>query len=150
MFDRLRSNHLAHIGIVFLISISCFWFEKKNGGSTFKPGLIQLIAPIQHMSSYLGETFEGVVSGVASFGFWVETIAHKCEGLVSLLSLMDFDEFRYMEEDYCLIGKRSGKTIRMGDKVEICVVAANLDKRQLDYELVVAGGAPNKKRKKQP
>ncbi len=54
MFDRLRSNHLAHIGIVFLISISCFWFEKKNGGSTFKTGLIQLIAPIQHMSSYLG------------------------------------------------------------------------------------------------
>jgi rod shape-determining protein MreC len=54
MFDRLRSNHLAHVGIVFLISISCFWFEKKNGISTFKTGLIQLIAPIQHMSSYLG------------------------------------------------------------------------------------------------
>jgi len=103
---------------------------------------------LEYMSNYLGETFEGVVSGVASFGFWVETIAHKCEGLVSLLSLIDYDEFRYMEEDYCLIGKRSGKTIRMGDKVEICVVAANLDKRQLDYELVVVGGTPSKKRKK--
>lgn len=105
---------------------------------------------VEYMSNYLGETFEGVVSGVASFGFWVETIAHKCEGLVSLLSLVDFDDFRYMEEDYCLIGKRSGKTIRMGDKVEIYVVAANLDKRQLDYEMVVAGVVPNKKRKKQP
>lgn len=103
---------------------------------------------VEYMSNYLGETFEGVVSGVASFGFWVETIAHKCEGLVSLLSLTDYDEFRFMEEDYCLIGKRSGKTIRMGDKVEICVVAANLDKRQLDYELVVAGATPNKNKKK--
>lgn len=103
---------------------------------------------VEYMSNYLGETFEGVVSGVASFGFWVETIAHKCEGLVSLLSLTDYDEFRFMEEDYCLIGKRSGKTIRMGDKVEICVVAANLDKRQLDYELVVAGATPKKNKKK--
>jgi ribonuclease R len=92
---------------------------------------------VEYMSQFLGEEFEGVVSGVASFGFWVETIAHKCEGLVSLFSLSDFDDFRHNEEDYCLVGKRSGRTFRMGDKVTIKVVAANLDKRQLDYELVL-------------
>jgi rod shape-determining protein MreC len=54
MFDRLKSNNLAHVGIIFLISISCFWFEKKNGESTFKTGLMDLIAPAQHMSTYLG------------------------------------------------------------------------------------------------
>lgn len=103
---------------------------------------------VEYMSGFLGETFDGVVSGVASFGFWVETVAHKCEGLVSLLSLLDFDDFRYMEEDYCLIGKRSGQTIRMGDKVQICVVAANLEKRQLDYELVRNNMPVSKKSKK--
>lgn len=92
---------------------------------------------VEYMSQFLGEEFEAVVSGVASFGFWVETIAHKCEGLVSLFSLSDFDDFRHIEEDYCLVGKRSGRTFRMGDKVTIKVVAANLDKRQLDYELVL-------------
>lgn len=92
---------------------------------------------VEYMSQYLGEEFDGVVSGVASFGFWVETIEHKCEGLVSLFSLSDFDEFLYNEEDYCLVGKRSGKLFRMGDKVKIKVIAANLDKRQLDYELVL-------------
>lgn len=92
---------------------------------------------VEYMSQFLGEEFEGVVSGVASFGFWVETIAHKCEGLVSLFSLSDFDDFRHMEEDYCLVGRRSGRTFRMGDKVTIKVVAANLEKRQLDYELVL-------------
>jgi ribonuclease R len=92
---------------------------------------------VEYMSQFLGEEFPGVVSGVASFGVWVETIEHKCEGLVSLFSLSDFDDFRHNEEDYCLVGKRSGKSFRMGDKVTIKVVAANLEKRQLDYELVL-------------
>jgi len=94
---------------------------------------------VEYMSGYLGEEFPGVVSGVAAFGFWVETIEHKCEGLVSLYSLVDLDDFRYVEEDYCLVGKRSGRSFRIGDKVNIRVIAANLEKRQLDYELVIRG-----------
>lgn len=101
---------------------------------------------VEYMANFLGEEFEGVVSGVASFGFWAETIEHKCEGLVSLLSLIDYDEFRLLEEDYCLVGKRSGKTIRMGDKVMIRVVAANLEKRQLDYELVLTDAKRDEKK----
>ncbi|OSZ79784.1 ribonuclease R [Chitinophagaceae bacterium IBVUCB2] len=94
---------------------------------------------VQYMKNYLGEEFEGVISGVASFGFWVETVEHKCEGLVSVNSLLEYDEFRHVETDYCLVGQRSGKKFRMGDKVMIKVVAANLTKRQLDYEWVVSG-----------
>jgi ribonuclease R len=94
---------------------------------------------VQYMKNYLGEEFEGVISGVASFGFWVETVEHKCEGLVSINSLLEYDEFRHIETDYCLSGQRSGKKFRMGDKVWIKVVAANLTKRQLDYEWVIAG-----------
>lgn len=93
---------------------------------------------VQYMKNYLGEDFEGVISGVASFGFWVETIEHKCEGLISVNSLLEYDEFRHVETDYCLVGQRSGKKFSMGDKVTIKVVAANLTKRQLDYEWVVA------------
>lgn len=91
------------------------------------------------MKNYLGEDFEGVISGVASFGFWVETVEHKCEGLVSVNSLLEYDEFRHVESDYCLVGNRSGKKFRMGDKVTIKVVAANLTRRQLDYEWVING-----------
>ena len=91
------------------------------------------------MNHYHGDAFDGVISGVARFGFWVETIEHKCEGLVSVNSLLEYDEFRHVETDYCLVGQRSGKKFRMGDKVKIKVVAANLTKRQLDYEWVVTG-----------
>ncbi len=111
---------------------------------------------VQYMKNYLGENFEGVISGVASFGFWVETVAHKCEGLVSVNSLLEYDEFRHVESDYCLVGQRSGRKFRMGDKVWIKVVAANLTKRQLDYEWVIGdelgaeieAGANEKKKKK--
>lgn len=91
---------------------------------------------VEYMRDYVGDTFEGVVSGVSSFGFWVETVAHKCEGLVSIVGLSEFDDFRHIESDYSLVGKRSGRTFKMGDKVFIKVIAANLDKRQLDYEWV--------------
>ncbi len=96
---------------------------------------------VEYMQDFLGEEFPGVISGVASFGFWVETIEHKCEGLVSINSLLEYDDFRLVESDYSLTGRRSGRQFRMGDKVTIKVVAANLTKRQLDYEWVIAATA---------
>lgn len=93
---------------------------------------------VEYMRNFLGEEFEGVISGVSGFGFWVETVEHKCEGLVSLTSLAEFDDFGLLEGDYSLVGRRSGRKFRMGDKVRIKVVAANLTKRQLDYEWVIA------------
>ncbi len=92
---------------------------------------------VEFMKQFVGEEFDAVVSGVASFGFWAETVEYKCEGLVSVQSLLDYDDFRHMEEDYALVGRRSGRSFRMGDKVRVKLVAANLTKRQLDYEWVL-------------
>jgi ribonuclease R len=103
--------------------------EAERAGNKYKQ--------VEYLMNFLGDEFDGVISGVASFGFWVETVEHKCEGLVSITSLGDYDEFRHIETDYMLAGRRSGRTFRMGDKVRIRVVAANLEKRQLDYEWVI-------------
>ncbi|HCL83333.1 MAG TPA: ribonuclease R, partial [Chitinophagaceae bacterium] len=92
---------------------------------------------VEYMKEFVGDVFEGVISGVAAFGFWVETVEQKCEGLVSLNSLMEYDDFRLIEGEYALVGKRSGRRFRMGDKVTIKVISANLAKRQLDYEWVL-------------
>ncbi len=91
---------------------------------------------VEYMKQFLGEEFEGIISGVSQFGFWVETVLHKCEGLVSVKDLSDYDDFRQDEANYALVGMRTGKTFRMGDHVIIKVISANLDKRQLDYEWV--------------
>jgi ribonuclease R len=56
---------------------------------------------------------------------------------VSVQSLLEYDDFRHIETDYALVGRRSGRSFRMGDKVRVKLVAANLSKRQLDYEWVL-------------
>ena len=50
------------------------------------------------------------------------------------MSLSDFDDFRLVESEYSLVGRRSGRIFKMGDKVTVTLVAANLEKRQLDFE----------------
>jgi ribonuclease R len=89
------------------------------------------------MQQHVGEEFDAVISGVAAFGFWAQTIPHKCEGLISLNNLLDLDEFKFVEEEYALVGKRSRLKFQMGNTVRIKVAAANLSKRQLDFELMI-------------
>lgn len=110
---------------------------------------------VEFMIDRIGDEFDAVISGVASFGFWAETVETKCEGLVSINSLFDYDDFRYIESDYCLSGRRSGRVFRMGDKVRVRLLSANLGKRQLDYEWL-PGNQPadqetaERKKKKKP
>ncbi|MEO8116409.1 MAG: ribonuclease R [Bacteroidota bacterium] len=89
---------------------------------------------VEFMQEYLGEEFEAVVSGVASFGIFAETTAHKCEGMIPMSGLQDYDDFSMLQNEYCIVGKNSGKKFRIGDEIRIKVIAANLEKRQLDYE----------------
>ena len=91
---------------------------------------------VQFMSNYIGEEFDAIVSGVSKLGFWAETVDHLCEGLISITGLAAHDSFKHSESDYALIGMRTGIKFTMGDKVRIKVIAANIDKRQLDYEWV--------------
>lgn len=99
---------------------------------------------VEFMKQFLGHTFEGVISGVSSFGFWVETVEHKCEGLISITTLSRIDDFRLVESSYSLVGLRSGRKFSMGDKITIKVVAANLEKRQLDYEWEASSSVSSK------
>ncbi len=90
---------------------------------------------VEYMQGFVGEDFEAVISGVASFGFWAETVAHKCEGLVGMQDLSDIDNFVYFETEHCLVGRGTGIRFQIGDKLRIRVLSANLDKRQIDFEL---------------
>ena len=102
--------------------------EAERAGNKYKQ--------VEFMQKYLGEEFDGIISGVAAFGFFVETVLHKCEGMVTTRDLSEYDDFRLDETDYALVGLRTKQKFRMGDIVRIKVVAANLSKRQLDYEWV--------------
>jgi len=91
---------------------------------------------VEYMQDFVGDEFEAVISGVASFGFWAETVEHKCEGMVSMAELTEFDDFELLEGEYALRGRHTGIKLGIGDNVTVRVLSANLVKRQTDYALV--------------
>ncbi len=91
---------------------------------------------VEFMQDHVGEDFDAVISGVAAFGFWAETVAHKCEGMVSAHDLRDFDDFEFLEREYALVGRSTGMRFAMGDEVKVRVVSANLAKRQIDFAIL--------------
>jgi ribonuclease R len=91
---------------------------------------------VEFMRKFIGDEFDAVISGVANFGFWAQTVDQKCEGFVSLLNLQDVDDFQFIEEEYALVGRRTKQKFQIGKSVRIKVIAAFLDKKQIDFDLV--------------
>jgi ribonuclease R len=93
---------------------------------------------VEFMSDKIGQEFSGVITGVAGFGLFVELVDSKCEGMVPIRELDD-DFYEFDEDNYCLIGKQTGKRFQLGDEVKIEVWRTNLAKKHLDFRLVEAG-----------
>ncbi len=89
---------------------------------------------IEYMEDKIGEQYEGIISGVTSFGFFVE-LENMVEGLVHVENLVD-DYYHFNRSQQALIGERTKKIYRLGDEVEVEVTAVNLQERQLDFELI--------------
>lgn len=90
---------------------------------------------VEFMKDNVGKIFDGVISGVTQWGIYVELNDSKCEGMVSIRSLTD-DFYEYDEAEFAVIGHRTKRRYTMGDKVSIRVIAANMEKKQLDFEMV--------------
>ena len=88
----------------------------------------------EYMEKHIGEEFDGVISGVESFGLFVE-LENLIEGLVHVNSLKG-DYYNYVEELLCLIGQNTKKRYTLGDKVRVKVVGASKEARTIDFELV--------------
>ena len=90
---------------------------------------------VKFMEKYLGETFTGVISGVAEFGFWVQIPENGAEGLIKLRDLMD-DSYSYDKSTHAVYGSRTGNRYQLGQEIQIKVVKANLIQKQLDFKIV--------------
>jgi ribonuclease R len=90
---------------------------------------------VQFMGDKVGQEFNGYISGVLAFGIFVELEDFFIEGLVHLTRLPQ-DRYQFLERKYMLIGERSRKIFRLGDRVRVRVDAANLERRQIDFSLV--------------
>ena len=89
---------------------------------------------VEFMAAHVGQTFDGVISGVTEWGVYVELNENKCEGMVPIRDL-DGDYYEFDEKNYCLRGRRHGHVYSLGDPLTVRVARANLEKKQLDFAL---------------
>jgi ribonuclease R len=90
---------------------------------------------VEYIREHLGAHFPGVVSGVTKFGVFVELSDLLVEGMVHVRELDD-DFYEYDEQRYSLVGRYTGKTYRLGDRVEVVVAGASLETRTVDFLFV--------------
>ena len=90
---------------------------------------------VEFMSEHIGEEYDAVISGVTEWGIYAEINENKCEGMIPMRTLQD-DYYEFDEANYCIIGRRRHRKFTIGDAVRIRIVRANLDRKQLDFELV--------------
>ena len=99
----------------------------------------------EYMESHIGEIFEGQISGVTSFGMFVE-LPNMIEGLVHTNTL-EGDYFNYIPELFALVGQNTKKTYRLGDKVRVKCIAASKEEKTIDFIILDGDKKKNEKQK---
>lgn len=99
-----------------------------------------LIKEIEYMARFLGDEFEGIISGVTAFGIFVE-LDNGVEGLVHVSTMVN-DYYEYMEKEYALVGEMTNFRYRLGDKVTVILTRASVKERSIDFILKDNGKMP--------
>ena len=89
---------------------------------------------VEYMSTHIGEVFEGVISGVTEWGFYVE-LPNTVEGLVHVTSLRD-DFYHYQESTYEMVGEVTNKRYKLGQSVKVRLVETDRVMRTIDFHVV--------------
>ncbi len=102
---------------------------------------VEKLKKAEYMTHHIGEEFEGVISGVTSWGFYVE-LQNTIEGLVPITSLTD-DFYEYLEETYELAGEATNRRFKLGQRVTVTAVKADTMLRTIEFQLSEKGGEQN-------
>ncbi len=90
---------------------------------------------IEFMGTKVGQTFTGVISGLAKWGIFIQEKETLAEGMVRLATMKD-DFYIFDEKNYAMVGKNTGKKYRLGDPVRVKVIRTDLPARFIDFEFV--------------
>jgi ribonuclease R len=108
--------------------------EMEKLASTAERNSIKFMQ-VKYLKKKIGEKFSGVITGVTDWGLYVELEENKCEGLVKINSIKS-DYFSFDKKTHSLIGNSTNLKYQLGQKVDVKIMKADLEKKQLDFSLV--------------
>jgi ribonuclease R len=92
------------------------------------------IKSMEFLADKVGGSYDGVIAGITSFGFFVELNHYLIEGLVHISELRD-DHYEYDQDNYTLSGQRHGRVFRLGDPVRVTIKQVSVEERRADFIL---------------
>lgn len=126
---RLTEERLAHYAKL-LPDIAKQSSETERRAEQAERETIKL-KKVEYMSKFIGEVFEGAISGVTNWGLYVE-LPNTVEGLIHVTELND-DYYNYDEKKHMFIGERRGNIYTLGDTIRVEVLACNIQERTIDF-----------------
>lgn len=129
---RMNENRIEHYRNI-LTEVARQSSERERTAAEAERETVKL-KKVEYMEGHLMEEFDGVISGVTAWGIYVE-LENTVEGLIRAASLQG-DYFEYNESAYAMVGTRTGKSYKLGEKVKVRVAGADKASRTIDFELV--------------
>ncbi len=129
---KLGENRIQHYGkILFEVANHSSKTERRADESERE---VEKLKKVEYMMDHIGETFEGVISGVTAWGMYVE-LPNTIEGMIRVADMQD-DYYIYDEERYQMIGEHTKKIYKLGQTVQVEVAGADKILRTIDFALV--------------
>ena len=133
MVDQISKRGKASSKLDELIALGDHCSKMERRAETAERELVKHKLLV-HMNERLGTDLQAIITGVADYGFFAQAEPLPVEGLVHISTLPD-DYYYFEEMSHSLIGQRTKRAFRLGDKVEVTVVRVDLQRRQLDFRL---------------
>lgn len=134
LFDAVLSGRKPHETMEQLAMQAQHCSDQEQRAEAAERELTKLKL-LYYLSDRIGEEMDGIVTGVESWGMFVQGTGLPAEGLVSV-GAMSEDYYTYDRASHTLVGRRAGNAFRLGDKVRVAVARVDLERRELDFHLV--------------
>jgi ribonuclease R len=145
LLDQVIRRGRAGSAFDELVALGEHCSKMERRAETAERELIKLKL-LAYLSDKLGMELEVIVTGVADYGFYGQPETLPVEGLVHISTLPD-DYYYFEESSHSLIGQRTKRRYRLGDKVRVKVVRVDLQRRQLDFRVMEETAPPRRRRR---
>ena len=132
---RLTEDRVAHYNEI-LPKVAAQCSERERTAEEAEREVVKL-KKAEYMRAHIGEEYDGVISGVTKWGVYVE-LENTVEGLVHVADMRD-DHYEFIEQSYEMLGERTGRTYKLGEKVKVRVIDADKIQRTVNFEFADSG-----------